>query len=553
MSSFTPAVRLPGADRGAALDELRRVRRRKRLAEVHWVDALYQAYLTALLGGVAVLLGASAIGDQALSRSAVADARADGPAIVGLVAALALAVGLRSGSRGGPLALERADVRHVLLAPIDRGTALRPAALRQLRFGMFVGAVAGAIAGHLAANRLPGHDSAWSAGGALGGVVVAAVAYGSAMVTSGRRVRSWMATAVWVILLAWAVADAAGAIGFSPTSSAGALALWPLEWDPVGLAPVAVAAGLVAAGLAVIGGTSVEVAERRSTLVGQIRFAATLQDIRTVIVLRRQLAMELPRLRPWVRVRAKGTDRFPTWTRGWRGALRWPAARVGRTLLLAVSAGLALRGAWEGTTPLVIVAGLAAYVVALDAVEPLAQEIDHPSRRDTLPIPAGQLYLRQLPAATATMMLVGIVAAAAAVAVAPSRQAIELAAAVLVPGVLGATAAGVVSVVMGAPAASESNLLLPPEAAGMRVAGRAAWPPLLATSGVALPLLVARAAATGDQPTDPAQAAMAAGVGIVVLFALVCGWVRAREHIKAWWAAQVEQMVPAKSRQAASG
>ena len=34
---------------------------------------------------------------------------------------------------------------------------------------------------------------------------------------------------------------------------------------------------------------SPEAAERRSSLVGQIRFAATLQDVRTVIVLRRQL------------------------------------------------------------------------------------------------------------------------------------------------------------------------------------------------------------------------------------------------------------------------
>ena len=130
---------------------------------------------------------------------------------------------------------------------------------------------------------------------------------------------------------------------------------------------------------------SVEAAERRSTLVGQLRFAATLQDIRTVIVLRRQLAMELPRLRPWFRLRVHGTDRFPVWDRGLRGIFRWPAARMARLVLLGVVAGFAARGAWAGTSPLVVVSGLRLFIAGLDAVEPLAQEIDHPSRRDSVP------------------------------------------------------------------------------------------------------------------------------------------------------------------------
>src|SRR4051794_41361499 len=36
----------------------------------------------------------------------------------------------------------------------------------------------------------------------------------------------------------------------------------------------------------------------RTELVGQLRFAVTLQDLRTVLVLRRQLAQERPRARP---------------------------------------------------------------------------------------------------------------------------------------------------------------------------------------------------------------------------------------------------------------
>ena len=39
----------PDADLETALADFRKARRRKRVADVHWIDALYQAYLTALL------------------------------------------------------------------------------------------------------------------------------------------------------------------------------------------------------------------------------------------------------------------------------------------------------------------------------------------------------------------------------------------------------------------------------------------------------------------------------------------------------------------------
>ena len=105
------------------------------------------------------------VGDDVLDPRQVAQVRVDGPGWIGLVAAFAIALGLRSGSRGGPLALERADVRHVLLAPVDRTMALRAPAVRQLRFLGFVGMVVGGISGDMAAKRLPGSALAWVATG----------------------------------------------------------------------------------------------------------------------------------------------------------------------------------------------------------------------------------------------------------------------------------------------------------------------------------------------------------------------------------------------------
>ena len=543
----------PDADLEAALAEFRKARRRKRVADVHWIDALYHAYLTALLGGAAVLIGAGFVGDGFLNADQLARVTRDGPDWLGLVAAFVIAVGLRSGSRGGPIALEHAEVRHVLLAPVDRTTAMRGPALRQVRFLLFVAAVTGAIAGILAAHRLPEEDIAWAACGALFAVATLSLAYGVALLASGLRVPSSLASLLGLVLIAWAVADGANVVEGSPTAALGHLALWPLEFNALGLVAAAVAVAVLLWGLVLVGNVSVEAAERRSTLVGQLRFAATLQDVRTVIVLRRQLAMELPRLRPWVRTGAKGTRRWPVWTRGLHGLLRWPAARLARLALLGVVAGLAGRGAWSGTSPLIAVAGLALYVAALDAVEPLAQEIDHPTRRLAVPIEPGAVEIRQIPVAVAAMVGVCVVAFAAAVAAGPSVEAVEIAGACVLPAALGAVSGAIVSVVAGPPSVGGSGdtwSLMPPEVAGMRLVYRNAWPPAMAIIGI-VPVLAARTASRHGAPA--ALLALTAGGGVLLLFFLVCGWVRQRDQIHAWWRRQMDAAMPRRDAEVADG
>ena len=160
--------------------------------------------------------------------------------------------------------------------------------------------------------------------------------------------------------------------------------------------PIVVAVALLVIGFRQVAGTSLESAERRTSLVGQLKFAVTLQDLRTVLVLRRQLAMELPRNRPWIRA-AKRRPHFPVWHRGWRGVLRWPAARILRLLAFGAIAGLCVRGAYAGTTPLVVLAGLVLWFAALDAVEAMAQDIDHPGLQTRFPVDKGELMVRHLP------------------------------------------------------------------------------------------------------------------------------------------------------------
>ncbi len=120
------------------------------------------------------------------------------------------------------------------------------------------------------------------------------------------------------------------------------------------------------------------------------------------MLLRRQLASERPRRRPWIRLGAASTRR-PVWRRGWQSFLRWPLGRVVRVLAIAVAAGAATAAAWSGITLLFVLPGLLLMVAALDLVEPLAQETDHPTRRELLPLPAAGLIQRHLVPSFAAM------------------------------------------------------------------------------------------------------------------------------------------------------
>ncbi|HEY9556131.1 MAG TPA: hypothetical protein VIR58_05320, partial [Acidimicrobiales bacterium] len=61
---------------------------------MHWIDVLYSAYLTGIVGLVAVAVASSFVGDDPLTAAQVARVRADGPGWMGVAAAVALALGL---------------------------------------------------------------------------------------------------------------------------------------------------------------------------------------------------------------------------------------------------------------------------------------------------------------------------------------------------------------------------------------------------------------------------------------------------------------------------
>jgi hypothetical protein len=519
------------------LRDLRRQRRRRRLADIEWFEAAYRVYLVGFLAAFTVLTVSSAIGDEAATASQLAWVREHGPAAVGLVAAVAAALGLRSGSRGGPLALEAAEVRYVLLAPVRRRGALLGPAGRQVRYLVFVGVAAGAACGQLASLRLPGTLLPWAAACAATGALVAALFAGCGYVAAGSRLPRPLVTLLGAVLVGWAALDLAE-VAPAPTTALGGIALWPLRFHAVEVLAFPAVAAVVLAGLRQLGGVSLEAAERRTELVGQLRFAVTLQDLRTVLLLRRQLAQERPRTSPWWTLRRAG--HHAVWRRDWRGYLRFPAMRLARMVVLTALAAACLVVAYHDARIAVVGAALAAYLVGLDAIEPLAQEVDQADWADSAPVERGVLLARHLPAAAVVTALIALIGAATAVAIERTALAAAVIAVAAPCAALAATAAAVVTIVSGMPESTSSMTnqeILPPEIAGMRVVVRTVWPLVLATVGTT-PVLAARAAADADRPI--VAGALQGAMATALVAALVVAWVRHREPAKAWWRRTLE-------------
>jgi hypothetical protein len=431
---------LAAGDPVAAMKAMRAARRRRYVARADVMEVLYRLYFGAIAAVFILAFLAGALHEVPADPGSVDGIRAHAPAIVGIAVALLVFAGLRSGARGGPLAIEPAEVRYTLLAPVSRRTVLRPAAVAQLRIAVLSGAVFGAVVGNFVFRRFPGSAVEWIGSLAAFGALVPVAVLGAALVGSGRRLRPALAAGLGLALVAWSALDLALGWGTSPTTLLGDLATLPLQhgasaWAAALGALLAVA--LLAGGLLGIGGLGLESAQRRAQLVAEMRFSASVQDLRTVILLRRQLASELPRRKPWVRLpgavgapsssgavarsasprRGGPPSPHPIWRRDWQSFLRWPAVRIGRVVVIALAAGGIAAAGFDLTPVLFALPGPLLLVAALDLIEPLAQESDHPTRRLLLPRGSSELLRRHLVApAVAMAAVLALATVAAAVA-----------------------------------------------------------------------------------------------------------------------------------------
>jgi hypothetical protein len=532
---------------------LRRQRRRRRVADLEWFEVLYRVYLVAIGGGGLALWMSSFVRDKPLDQAGLADVADRGPAIIGCVAALALALGARSGTRGGPIAVEDADVRHVLLAPVSRAAALRSPAWQRIRSVAFSGAIGGAIAGQLIGRRMSGSIYSWALSGAAVGLTGGLLYVGAALFTHITRWKSWHATALAVGALAIQGAAAADVLPFGIFDSLGSIAIWPLRVRWLDLIGVAVAVSLATFGWIRVDQLSVEQLARRSGLVSQLRFAATMQDLRTVVLLRRQLSLEQARPRPWfVAPRLGGIAMH----RGLQSIARFPLSRLGRISVLAVAAGVFNVVAYRGWTPGMILAGLAWFLVGLEAIEPFSQELDHPERTELLPVDVGALHHRLLLPSALLIATIGLIAGLIGGLIEATRS--DLGTSVLTGLLLGPPAAllgglgAVFNASAGAPdlsATIKNGALMPPEVAGLSTMISVGFPPFVATLG-SLPILLVRA--TVENGGHPLATALRSAIGLGVLLTIGAWWIRSKPAFKAWWA-RTQQDAANKSRRPAEG
>ncbi len=554
----------------ATLAELRKTRQRRRLGDTDWYDIAYRVYLFALVGLTLVVWVSDAI-DGAIGDSVdSADLLTRGPSIIGLLVVAAFALGMRSGADGGPVAIELADIRHVLSAPISRRSVmLRPVAQR-LRAAAFALGLGGAVLGQLIATEVEGSRTAWAAACGAFGAIVGVTFVATAVIAHTLRTPRWLATLLATTALAWqgAVAwgiwndETTGLARVAPGNLAGRLALWGISQRWIDVIAIVIAIAMATAALALGGRLRVEALARRGELVSQLRFAATVQDLRTVVQLRRQLRSEVLRTRPWGQRRlpvrppagpsARGrtpsstsvaTSRAEThpsatvvWRRDSRSLRRLPASRFVRIGLLAGIGGVgaALTVSSSPLFGLLLLGAL--FFAGLESLEPLSQEIDRPDITDGFPIERGWIYAHHLVASAVLLVLVGLVGATVALVIDPDLG--VMAFAVAIPMVWAGALGPVVVTVLDAPTAPSPTTLLgtprdaettmvPPEFAGFSTAFRTLLPVVISAVAT-IPVFVARFDGTA---ADVGRSLL----GLALFTAITVLWVRRRDP----WGAKV--------------
>jgi hypothetical protein len=520
-----------------ALHSMRSDRRKHRVEEMDWFEALYRVYLAAFLGGGAIFFLSGLVGDANFTPSDMVNVHTHTPHVLGLITALVVFIGLRSGANGGPLAVEDAEVRHVLMAPVSHAQVLRHPAVQRFRTFVFAGAIAGGTANQLLGRRVPDAPALglFAVYGAIAGAIIGLLFVTSALLAHGLRIARWMTTAIATVFFGWQVAvtlvdtNIAGPFDFVGSLSLG----WSRVHivDVVGVVVVLVISLL---SITLVGRFSLEALARRSALVSQLKFAVTLQDVRTVVLLRRQLSQEHMRVKPWVKV-PRVLRRDVVVGRGLRSMMHFPLRRVIRMKLLNITAAVALVLTWRGTTPLVVVAGLALFVLGLDVVEPLSQEVDQPDRTDALPLERGYLMAKHLvvPALASLVFLPASVLVAYIME--PTASTVGYAFLLGFIALLGGVAGAAINAVKGAPdplGGANESLALPPEVSGMGTVIRSAWPPAVSIIAC-LPVLALRHGV--ENQDDILGNTLRAVGGVVILLVLVSGWVRQRDAIHAFF------------------
>ena len=215
--------------------------------------------------------------------------------------------------------------------------------------------------------------------------------------------------------------------------------------------------------------------------------------------------------------------------------LRSPLSRFGRIVALGAGAGVAAGAAARGTTPAVLVCGLLLFVMGLDLIEPLSQEIDHPGRTDELPVESGWLHLRLLAGPFVFAIVPALVGAAMCAVVDPDAAvaALVLAVPITWAGVTGSVVNALRDDIIGD---QTESMLVPPEVTGMKNVIVMLIPLIVSTLGTTA-ILAMRAVPT-------AMSVFQVGFALCVYVGVVGWWVRKRADLRRSWSTMKMEAMP---------
>ncbi len=318
----------------------------------------------------------------------VADRRLVGSYLVPVATTLwllSMLFGIRSGKRGGPLSLQGSEIRMVLLSPYPRERLFRSKLLRTLRHWLFMGLVFGGLVGisiaHLLGSTRGGQGSL---AGALYGALVALTYCCSAAVASGAQLSKMVGALVGILILAAAVVAPFDSVhhiaGFLP----GGLMLMgdfgaTVSGSTTSYA-IALALGvvLILSAIFLVPGVDPEMLERRTRLIGLIRYAATFRDFRSVVLIRRALIGDKVHAHRQITKPFEQhlMTRFPAFWRAVVPMLRWNWIRVARVAGLLAITLLSARYAVTTSELFVVPGVVCSWLVGLELTDALGQDAD---------------------------------------------------------------------------------------------------------------------------------------------------------------------------------
>ena len=516
-------------DERAVLRELSRARRSHFIEHHDLLTVIVKGYFAAIVAAIVLDIASNSSKFLTLSRGGVAFLVGHGGQWAGALVALALFVGVMSGTRGGPVAIHRGELRLLLLAPINREKFLSRKAIRALEHFAFVGIATGIAAGiavHSIAQKsalLPVFSLA------IFGLILA-LAYGAGATGAlGLHLNKVSGYLIGALLLGLEVVSIYLSLSSNPFAISGTVAiLWLVKsssWPVV----LFIWAALAAVGSQIAGRADAERVERHSELVSRLRFALSSRDVRSVILLSRALAEDGYRARS-SSIRLWSLNSNPSssgYLRSASNLAHWSPRRYLRlTLLLGASTWLIAKG-WAGAPALYLFAIPLVFAYGLEFSDTLAVIEEKPDLFANYAVDDGWLLTRVLVVPMVVSVAVSLLSAvivAQVVGGIPILVLLSVSFSLAISSVIGGAVAAVRS---GSPPGIGSILSPETQAFGFFVE----LIPIFVANAWLLPAVNSRIAFLAHRP--PEADAMSGAFFSLVIPLAAWAWIRAHKVLKA--------------------